>query len=475
MSEETSNAREVPQRPDGLELLCVGVMRSEFGRRESQALEKAMLRLAAETALRAPAESASPNLWTRIHAWLGDLPPNLRLALAGALVMLIGLGSWLLWSGKLRGLKGAPDPALICKISDALDARWAANTLKPKIGDTLKTGELRLETGVVELTYFSGAQVAVEGPAQFKLSGLNSLELQSGKLSAEISRRARGFSVKTPSADLVDLGTRFGVTVNSSQASEVDVFQGRVELTAPGNGGTKWQLTPGRGMIVDAKGAVEVTALPEAAFPQVNRVVLARPQNCGFDASGRAVTGGVPADFGYWSGPAFALTGPVLGVRTVEGAGMLQFHDSEGGDSEVWQLIDLRPFKKLLASGAVEAKFSAMFNRIAGEARAGDKFGLTLAAFRGLPTDPKSLWLRRDSAAVAVADKELTSDNDPATWEKIEVAARLPEETDFAIVQIRAVSPKGARASALFPGHFADLVELKLCTPMRASSLATSR
>jgi hypothetical protein len=44
--------------PDGWELACVGIMRSEFGRARSHALDKAMMQLSAEQAwLEAQAET----------------------------------------------------------------------------------------------------------------------------------------------------------------------------------------------------------------------------------------------------------------------------------------------------------------------------------------------------------------------------------------------------------------------------------
>ena len=184
-------------------------------------------------------------------------------------------------------------------------------------------------------------------------------------------------------------------------------------------------------------------------------------------------------DFGYWSGPAYSLTGPGLGVQPFEGAGMLRFLDQisvPAGDSEVWQLVDLHPFKKLLAGGIVEAKLSSQFNRINGDARSGDRFGFTFAAFHGIPADAKTLWARRNTTALALADKELTTDSNPATWEKIELSAKLPAETDFVIVEIRAIAPKENHGDLpLFPGHFADRVDLKLCTPLQPSSIATGR
>ena len=199
-----------------------------------------------------------------------------------------------------------------------------------------------------------------------------------------------------------------------------------------------------------------------------------RPQNCGFDVSGRTTTGEVPADFGYWSGLSYSLTGATEEVKPANGPGMLEFYNAaapHAGDSEVYQLIDLRPYKPLLAGGQVEATLSALFNRVAGDAQAANKFGLSFAAFHGLPADAKALWAGRANSALALGDKELASDDKPETWESLEVAVQLPPETDFVIVQLRALVPEENPGAELM-GHFADLVDLKLSTPMRASAIA---
>ena len=117
-----------------------------------------------------------------------------------------------------------------------------------------------------------------------------------------------------------------------------------------------------------------------------------------------------------------------------------------------------------------------MFNRIAGDAHSAHKFGLTLAAYQGAPTDAKSLWENRRTAALTVADRELVTDDNPATWEKAAVTAKLPSETDFVIVEIRAIAPRDAVAgTSPFNGHFADLIDLKIHTPMRPSTLTINR
>ena len=359
-----------------------------------------------------------------------------------------------------------------CKLTDATSARWASGSPVVKIGGQVPPKDLRLESGVVEITLTSGAKVAIEGPAQFRLMNGNSMKLQSGKAATDVPKKARGFALETPTAKVVDLGTRFGAIVSADKSSEVDVFQGRVNLRTPD--GKANRLGAGMAMFVDTNGATPAEALPESAFPGPNVDVELRPQNCGFDNSSRVATGGMPVDFGYWSGPAFTITGDTAEVRTANGPGMLEFYNpavTNTGDAAVWQIIDLRSQSKLFAAGNVTGKLTAEFNRVAGVAEVAKKFGLTLAAFHGSPADAQNLWATREKSALALTEKELDSDNDPATWETLEADAPLPPETDFVIVEIRAIAPAGAGAAAL-AGHFADLVNLHLVAPLRASSIA---
>lgn len=462
---------EPPRKPDAWELVCSGILHTEFGRRPSRAVNNAILQLAADEAA-AGHRNAAPaptDLRIRINQWIRRLQSRNALAFGIAIILVVGLPIYFI---KSRSSGQNPAPRIVDNtITDASETHWGNNSLALKVGSKIPAGWLRLDSGVVEITFASAARVAIEGPAQFQLIGSNSMELQAGKLSTDVPRRAHGFSVKTPTATITDLGTRFGAIVGGDQSSEVDVFQGRVQLKT--ENGPANTLRKGMAMVVDQHGAISAGALPETAFPQPNLAVDVRPQNCGFDVSGRTTVGDVPVDFGYWSGQAYSLTGSTRGINTASGPGMLEFFNSSsphGGDSEVWQLIDLRPYKNLLASGAVEARLSALFNRVAGDANSATKFGLTLAAYHGPQSAARDLWANRQTRALALAENEFASDNKPETWEKLEADAKLPPETDFVIIQIRAIATPGNPGA--LAGHFADRVDLWLRTPMRPSALA---
>ncbi|HWC60345.1 MAG TPA: FecR family protein, partial [Verrucomicrobiae bacterium] len=374
--------------PDGWELMCTGVMRSEFGRRSSRALNKAMMQLSAEQAwVEGRAEVARVNWWRRLQEAFFALPIS-RVAAGLAVIGLIAAVLWVLEPF------GTHQPGMIqvttanCRISDALDAHWSGATGQLKQGEILPEGQLRLESGVVELTFASGARAAVEGPAELKITDRNSVELQSGKMSAEVPHSAIGFTVKTPNATVTDLGTRFGVDTKTKDSSVVDVFEGKVQVTqgtdatAPDN---QWNLTRNMAMVLDARGGVTTAAAPESAFPQPGHSVLIRPANCGFDAMNLAKIGGFPSDQGFWSGAAYALTKAVGDVRPVQGGGMLRFlapPQENGGavDSVVWQIVDMRGAKDFIAAnGMVDLKAWVQFNRVAGDSHSASKFRISVA------------------------------------------------------------------------------------------------
>jgi hypothetical protein len=466
--------------PDGWELACVGIMRSEFGRTPSRALDKAMMQLSAEQAwLEARAETVRVTWWSR---WQGAFMgvPIFKVAIGLTAVAILAGMWWVLAPGGHQASQ-IEVAASGCKISDALNAHWTGSAAQLKVGDILPATPIHLESGVVELAFGSGARAAIEGPADVTIMRRNGIELRKGKLSADVPHQAIGFTVQTPNAAVVDLGTRFGIDAKARDSSEVDVFEGKVHVaqgrgaTVPDNG---WNLTRNMAMVLDNRGGVTTAAAPETSFPQPGRSVLIRPANCGFDSLTTMRLGGFPATLGYWSGPAYILTAAVGDVKPVQGGGMLRFlapprQNGNAVDSVVWQVIDLHPAKDFVAAnGIVDLKAWVQFNRTRGDSHSASKFIISIAAFRGQPTEAAAMWANRDQMALAFGEKELISDNNPRTWEKVEAVTQLSTDADFAVLEIRAVAPKDTPANINpFPGHYADLIDAKVCVPLRPSAL----
>ncbi len=151
------------------------------------------------------------------------------LALAACLVFLAG-GVWTLWFKRSATRNGATSRA-VAMLARAVDARWGGKSSPPRVGSALEPGSLRLEAGLAQVVFYSGARVVIEGPTDLKLISPTEAFCPAGRLLAEVPQPARGFHVKTTQIDVVDRGTAFGIDANRGQ-TEVHVFKGEVESYA---------------------------------------------------------------------------------------------------------------------------------------------------------------------------------------------------------------------------------------------------
>lgn len=121
------------------------------------------------------------------------------------------------------------DGVIVANISNHINAELYSNDqlwTEPNLKNT--TYELR--SGLIELSYDNGVSVVIQCPAEFRLSSNSQLDLIKGRLSSHVPPSAIGFVVMTPQAEVVDLGTEFGVDVNEDGQSEVHVFHGLVTV-----------------------------------------------------------------------------------------------------------------------------------------------------------------------------------------------------------------------------------------------------
>lgn len=89
---------------------------------------------------------------------------------------------------------------------------------------------IELDSGLVEISYFSGAKIILRGPSRYVVTGEASGTLESGELTGHVSEG--DFTLMTPSAKVIDLGTEFGVLVDQGQNTDVCVFDGKVQVVS---------------------------------------------------------------------------------------------------------------------------------------------------------------------------------------------------------------------------------------------------
>jgi hypothetical protein len=139
----------------------------------------------------------------------------------------------------------------VARITGSVDCVWdgAANHQSEIINEKspLHLGDtLALRSGLLEITYDTGAKIILQGPATYQIQSPADGYLSVGKLTAKLEKRSevsdqrtesanhqseitnQKFVVRTPTATVTDLGTEFGVEVDAAGATQSHVFRGSV-------------------------------------------------------------------------------------------------------------------------------------------------------------------------------------------------------------------------------------------------------
>ena len=206
-----------------------------------------------------PASSGLGFLSATFQNVIGRFPENMPLAYLLATVV-TGLG--LLIASHVYMSRPEPvvcssvpsvvaEPKRIGKITGMADCRWAdPKTQDPRPKTPFALGDrFALSSGLLEITYNSGARVILQGPVTYEVDSTNGGFLSLGKLTGKLEKKGEGgrrkaeepgdpkstfplppspFVVRTPTATVTDLGTEFGIEVTNDQQSRVHVFQGTV-------------------------------------------------------------------------------------------------------------------------------------------------------------------------------------------------------------------------------------------------------
>jgi hypothetical protein len=161
-----------------------------------------------------------------------------------------------------------PEMQFVGQITGMAGCRWARGNAPLAMNDAVPVGrEIKLESGLMEITYDTGAKVILQGPVTYQVESGSGGYLAVGKLTARVEKReerreGKGegktversglsvhgspkprllsyssprsspssslFSVRTPTAVVTDLGTEFGVEVDKQGGTKSHVFRGSV-------------------------------------------------------------------------------------------------------------------------------------------------------------------------------------------------------------------------------------------------------
>ena len=144
----------------------------------------------------------------RIARWLRSAA-----ALAASL-MIAGIAYY--WAFR----PGEAPAGSVATITRTIDARWEhggeyAELARLNVGENVSLG-----SGQMELIFDTGVEVVVIGPAQFQISSAESIYSSRGTISARVGASGVGFTIDTPAARVIDLGTAFGVAINDDGGAD---------------------------------------------------------------------------------------------------------------------------------------------------------------------------------------------------------------------------------------------------------------
>jgi hypothetical protein len=176
--------------------------------------------------------------------------------------------------------------AIVATITKMVDCRCAADCPAPRLRDCVEVGrQFDLEAGLLEITYDTGAKVILHGPVSYKVRSNNSGFLAYGDLTGVVEKPAGQdnvaaeehdlfgcrppvpdppqFTVRTPEADVTDLGTEFGVRVGRAGRTESHVFRGQVKVGIATSGGTAAGAANAHEIVLNANESIRVDKHPD--------------------------------------------------------------------------------------------------------------------------------------------------------------------------------------------------------------------
>lgn len=187
---------------------------------------------------------------------------------AASIGLLLALQTIIFNEGQRDGTRSrepVPTAGFAARIEKSENVRWAEDTeTRIREDGWLPIGFLNLESGTLLIAFNSGATAVVEGPAQMSIESGNRMFLKSGRLTADVPPAASGFTVNTPRLNAVDIGTRFGVTVENNGDSELHVMEGEVEVSRASGNSVATLVREGLALRADSRTRSELIPIPYA-------------------------------------------------------------------------------------------------------------------------------------------------------------------------------------------------------------------
>jgi len=178
-------------------------------------------------------------------------------------------------------LAASSESSILAAIEPVSDAcRWYVENANRTRAESYQSGDIiRVTRGKLNLRYPCGTKVILHSPAAYQLISDKDALILLGRLTASVSEAGIGFSVITPRATVVDLGTDFGVEVNNDGATDVIVFQGKVDVEYHDDRVSVQRLNEGEAVHLEATGTVSrLVSISSLTYSGLSSSKLSRPR-----------------------------------------------------------------------------------------------------------------------------------------------------------------------------------------------------
>ncbi len=190
-------------------------------------------------------------------------------------IIVLSLALWMVpdWRPGMAG-PDADRPVFVARVVRTYQAAWSETSEVPanQVTDLLQGHPLELTGGMAEVEFDSGAKVTMVAPCTFVPRGKGRMELIGGSLTVHVPQAAVGFTVDTPVATFIDLGTEFVADVAQDGTASLGVAEGSVQIAT---GKQTIVLRAGQSASVPAVGLVKVDSAISPALLSIRRQVAA--------------------------------------------------------------------------------------------------------------------------------------------------------------------------------------------------------
>ncbi|MBA4192413.1 MAG: iron dicitrate transport regulator FecR [Planctomycetaceae bacterium] len=151
----------------------------------------------------------------------------------------------------------------VAVLTHAVNVTWGLGVAPIRVGERIAFQSIRIESGYLQVEFFSGVTVVIEGPAEFDVTSPSRCRCRRGKVRVAVPPPATGFTVNTGEIDAVDLGTEFAIRAAGDGTGEVHVLNGKVDMRRVDGAGNR-VVAGGRAVQFGAgSGVAELPARPD--------------------------------------------------------------------------------------------------------------------------------------------------------------------------------------------------------------------